>query len=122
MTQEEYKKLFTDDFYTELSQDIAGVIYDNKKSILSIKSLFKKSEFKAELVAKLKPLIEKFYDDYIFYLDYWKNDASYHGWDWSEDDGRMENQATITDRITEKFKEIYSLILAGLGERCENND
>ena len=59
MTQEEYKKLFTDDFYTELSQDIAGVIYDNKKSILSIKSLFKKSEFKAKLVAKLKPLIEE---------------------------------------------------------------
>ena len=59
MAQEEYKKLFTDDFYTELSREIAGVIYDNKKSILSIKSLFKKSEFKAKLVAKLKPLIEE---------------------------------------------------------------
>ena len=71
---------------------------------------------------KLKPLIEKFYDDYIFYLSYWENEAPYHGWDWSEDDGRLENQAKITDEITEKFKEIYALILAGLGERCENND
>lgn len=59
MAQEEYKKLFKEDFYTEMSRDIAGVIYDNKKSILSIKSLFKKSEFKAKVVAKLKPLIEK---------------------------------------------------------------
>ena len=71
---------------------------------------------------KLKSLIEKFYDDYIFYLNYWKNDAPYHGWLWDEDDGRLENQAKITDEITEKFKEIYALILAGLGERCENND
>ncbi len=59
MAQDEYKKLFTDDFYTELSREIAGVIYDNKKSLLSIKSLFNKSEFKAKIVAKLKPLIEK---------------------------------------------------------------
>ena len=71
---------------------------------------------------KLKPVIEKIYDDYIFYLNYWKNDAPYHGWLWDEDDGRLENQAKITDEITEKFKEIYALILAGLGERCENND
>ena len=70
---------------------------------------------------KLKPLIEKFYDDYIFNLSRWKDDAPYHGWDWSEDDGRMKNQATVTDGITEKFEEIYALILAGLGERCENN-
>ena len=71
---------------------------------------------------KLKPVIEKIYDDYIFYLNYWKNDAPYHGWLWDEDDGRLENQAKITDEITEKFKEIYALILVGLGERCENND
>ena len=71
---------------------------------------------------KLKPLIEKVYDDYVFYLSYWKSDAPYHGWLWREDDGRMKNQATITDGITEKFKEIYALILAGLGERCEKND
>ena len=67
----------------------------------------------------LKPIIEKLYDDKIFYLNYWENDAPYHGWVWSEDDGRMKNQAVITDGIIEKFKEIYALILAGLGERCE---
>ena len=59
MAIEEYGKLFTGDFYIELSREIAGVIYDNKKSLLSIKSLFKKSEFKAKVVEKLKPLIEK---------------------------------------------------------------
>lgn len=68
---------------------------------------------------KLKPVIEKLYDDHIFYLDYWVNDAPYFGWDWSEDDGRMANQKMITDEITEKVMEIYALILAGLGEQCE---
>lgn len=62
ITQEEYKKLFTNDFYTELSQVIAGVIYDNKKLLLSIKSLKtlrKKSDFTDRLVEMLSPLIEK---------------------------------------------------------------
>ena len=58
---------------------------------------------------KLKPVIEKIYDDYIFYLNYWKNDAPYHGWLWDEDDGRLENQAKITDEITDNFKETKSL-------------
>ena len=97
------------------ADSINQMIDNNKLNQVCMQGVYKDLQ-------KLKPLIEKFYDDYIFYLDYWINDASYHGWDWSEDDGRMENQATITDRITEKFKEIYALILAGLGERCENND
>ena len=70
----------------------------------------------------LKSYIEEFYDKYIFYLSYWKGDAPYHGWLWSEDDGRMANQAKITDGITDKFYEIYALILSGLGERCENDE
>ena len=71
---------------------------------------------------RLKEHIEKFYDDYIFYLSYWKSDAPYHGWLWSEDDGSMKNQAEITDGITHKFYEIYALILSGLGERCEGSE
>lgn len=73
-------------------------------------------------LVELKPLVEKFYDEYIFYLSYWKNDCAFHGWEWSKDDGTMENMAKITDGITEKFEEIYALILAGLGEKCKKED
>ena len=68
---------------------------------------------------KLKSVIEKVYDENIFYLNYWETDAPYFGWRWSEDDGSMENQKRITEGITDKFKEIYALILAGLGEQCK---
>lgn len=68
---------------------------------------------------RLKPLIENFYDKYIFYISYWKDDCPFHGWEWSKDDGTMTNMAKITDGITDKFEEIYALILAGLGEKCE---
>lgn len=68
---------------------------------------------------KLKPVIEKIYDEYIFYLDYWSTECMYFGWDWDEDNGEMRNQKKITAGITKKFHEIYALILAGLGEKCE---
>lgn len=68
---------------------------------------------------KLKPLIEDFYDKHIFYLDYWSSECGWHGWDWTKDDGSMSSMQKITGGITDKFKEIYALILAGLGERCE---
>lgn len=67
----------------------------------------------------LKPVIEKIYDERIFYLDEWISDCAFHGWDWSKDDGRMEDMHTITSGITDKFIEIYALILAGLGEKVE---
>ena len=66
---------------------------------------------------KLKPLIEDFYDKHIFYLSYWENDAPYFGW--TADSEKYKNMATITDGITERFEEIYALILAGLGETME---
>lgn len=68
---------------------------------------------------RLKPIIEKLYDDHIFYLSYWKCDSPYFGWEWDKDDGNMKNQALITDGITNKIEEVYAMILAGLGERCE---
>ena len=34
----------------------------------------------------------------------------------------MANMAKITDGITEKFEEIYALILAGLDEKCEKRE
>ncbi|MEG1044800.1 MAG: hypothetical protein RSF81_08535 [Oscillospiraceae bacterium] len=70
-------------------------------------------------LTKLKTVIEFVYSQYIFHLDEWENECGYHGWDWSQDDGRMKNQAEITNGIIEKFQEIYALILSGLGERCE---
>lgn len=71
---------------------------------------------------KLKPLIKNFYDEYIFYLSFWKDDCPFYGWEWSKDDGTMASMAKITDGIIEKFEEIYALILAGLGEKCEKEN
>ena len=71
---------------------------------------------------KLKPIIEKLYDEHIFYIDYWMYECGYHGWDWSKDSkdyNMLESQKNITEGISHKFKEIYALILAGLGEKCE---
>lgn len=68
-------------------------------------------------LTKLKPLIEDFYDKHIFYLSYWESDAPYFGWDLST--GAAKNMAEITDGITQRFKEIYALILAGLGETVD---
>ena len=71
-------------------------------------------------LTKLKPLIEDFYDKHIFYLSYWENEAPYFGWDMST--GTAKNMAEITDGITQRFKEIYALILAGLGETIGEKD
>lgn len=73
-------------------------------------------------LGRLKPLIENFYDEYIFFLSYWKNDCAFHGWEWSKDDGTMSSMAKITDGITKNFEEIYALILAGLGEKCKKEE
>lgn len=68
---------------------------------------------------KLKPIIEKLYDEHIFYIDYWVCECGYHGWDLSNDNGKLKSQRDITKGIRKKFMEIYALILAGLGEKCE---
>ena len=70
----------------------------------------------------LKPIIEKLHDDKIFYLNSWQSECAWHGWDWSKDDGTMANMAKITTGITDKFLEIYAMILGGLGERCEKEN
>ena len=73
----------------------------------------------AEELKHLKAVIEELYNEQIFYLSYWKGEAQYHGWDWSKDDGTLKNQAKVTDGITEKFLDIYALILSGLYESEE---
>jgi hypothetical protein len=69
---------------------------------------------------KLKPIIEKLYTDNIFYLSYWLNDAPYHCWDKSSVE--CVNMKNITDGITDKVKEIYALILGGLGIKIEDEE
>lgn len=68
----------------------------------------------------LKPIIQRLYDENIFYLGYWESECPFHGWDWSKDDGSMSSMAYICDEITNKFEEIYALIKIGLGE--DEND
>lgn len=64
---------------------------------------------------KMKERIEKDYVDNIFYLDYWEGDCGYFGWDWSKDNGTLASQKYITDGITNRYLEIYALILLSLG-------
>lgn len=58
MTEQEYFKLFTSDFYSELSETVAGVLYDNKEKLLFTKSIFKKEEYKKKFIELFTPLIE----------------------------------------------------------------
>lgn len=104
-------KTSNDFFYSR--EKLKKIIKENNLSPVAMKGV-------AQDLQKLKPIIEKFYDENIFYLSYWKNDAMYHGWNWIKDKQTLENQAKITDGITQKFLEIYALILAGLGEEIED--
>ena len=60
MVEEEYLKTFTNDFYTRLSKEISGVLYDKKKELLGTKTLFKsdKTKFKERFAEISSPLIE----------------------------------------------------------------
>lgn len=59
ISEEEYIKLFNDDFYKKLSEEVSGVLYDNKGTLLVTKSLFKKDKdkFKARFLELSFPLI-----------------------------------------------------------------
>lgn len=69
---------------------------------------------------ELKPAIEELYDNKIFYLSYFATDAPYFGWIGKEAQEKIEEMLKITDAISQKFIEIYALILAGLGEVMED--
>lgn len=97
------------------ANEINKIIDNNKLQKVCMQGCYKDLE-------KLKPIIEKLYDDHIFYIDYWVSECGYFGWDWSKDDGKLKSQKDITTGIAQKFKEIYALILTGLGERCEENN
>jgi len=99
---------------SSVSDKINKIIDEHKLQKVCMQGCYKDLE-------RLKPVIEKLYDEHIFYLSYWKSDCPYFGWEWGKDDGSMKNQADITDGITRKIEEIYAIILAGLGERCEKN-
>jgi hypothetical protein len=64
---------------------------------------------------KLKTNLEKFYDKHLFYLGYSLSDAPYHGWS-----GEFLNpMSKIDQEISKRFKEIYAIVLCGLGEEVE---
>jgi hypothetical protein len=65
-----------------------------------------------ENLLKLKTDIEKFYDDNMFYLGYELSEAGYHGWSYEH----TKDMKEIDKDICQKFKEIYAIILCGIGE------
>lgn len=56
MAEEEYLKLFTEDFYTELSEAMSGALYDNKHCLLL--QMFDKTEFKKIIAEWSSPWIK----------------------------------------------------------------
>lgn len=57
------------------SDKINEIIDDNKLGKVCMQGVYRDLQ-------KLKPIIEKIYDDNISYLSYWEDDSGYHGWDW----------------------------------------
>lgn len=90
------------------TDDIKKIIKDENIHKVAMEGVYKDLD-------SLKPIIERLYNDKIFYLSYWKSECGWHGWDWTKDDGTMKNMANITDGITKDFEHIYALILGGLG-------
>lgn len=96
-------------------------IYSKDKINAMIDEYIEKGMQKAKMVGvlgdleELKPVIEEIYDKNIFYLSYFATDAPYCGWTGEE----LSPMLKITDGIEQKFKEIYALILCGLGEKLE---
>ena len=66
---------------------------------------------------KLKPILERLYDENIFYLSYWRGECVFHGWDAQSDS--VKSMERITDGITQKIEEAYALVLTGLGETVD---
>lgn len=61
ISQEEYKKIFSADFYEEMAREIAYVLYDNKGQLLVTKTLFKQDKelFKQRFGDIVFPLISE---------------------------------------------------------------
>lgn len=61
ITDEEYRKLFTDDYFQQLAEAIARVLYDNKGALLATKTLFKKNKelFKKRFMELATPWIKE---------------------------------------------------------------
>lgn len=62
---------------------------------------------------KLKTKLEELYNGNISYLDYGLWEAPYHGWDGDE----LQNMREHAKEIKRKFKELYALVLLGIGEK-----
>lgn len=61
---------------------------------------------------KLEEELIKLYHPLIFFLNYYKADAPYMGWEGSD----YENMCNLTDDINTKFLELWVLVEKGLGK------
>lgn len=106
ISDEEYSKLFTDDLYTTLSENVSGVLYDNKGKLLATKTLLRtdKSKFQKRFMELSSPWIkdeiEKLISSKIEYLiDYME----------SGQDKTVENMFTpVVDILENDLKQHWS--------------
>lgn len=100
----------------EKQEVIHGSLKYSEDSIKEIKKDMKYSKATMtgyyENLVKLKTKTEEFYDANIFYLGYELGEAGYHGWDYEH----LKDMKDIDNDICQKFKEIYAIILCGIGE------
>lgn len=96
-------------------QNINGYFKYSKDELTEMKEEFGFSEarmsgFYSNLVT-LKAKVEEIYDKHVFDLGHGLDDAPYHGWSKESLEGMWEMQ----EEIWKRFKEIYAIILCGIG-------
>lgn len=72
-------------------------------------------------IARITKAVEEIYADRVFYLNYWTSDAPFLGWTRETHGKQMDEQWFFTKSITDKFIELYALLLAARGLRMEED-
>ena len=107
LVQEEYENMFTEDYYADLSCEVAGVIYDNKKKLLSIKSLFKKDEYKNKLTEVLTPLITEKVNDLVERKIRYSNSLIESGQDRIVRNTFVSAMDTVEEKLMQRWLSLY---------------
>lgn len=95
-----------------------------QKEIMQLVQYYRNSRYEKvpmvgmrEYLFDLKVKLEEIYGD-IFYMGYTLMDAPYHGWSGEP----LKKMNDIQSRIESLARELYAVVLVGLGEDCSNGE
>lgn len=96
-------------------------IYDKEAIKFAEETNYTKATMKTvyEDLEKLRDASVKFYNDYIYWLNYYKADAPYFGW--TNDNPEYVNMCEMTKEIQTLFLKMYIIAEKGLGNELELN-